>query len=64
MVDNCNGCHTKIQGCGIITKYVDRLTEFDVCPCGICLVKVVCYDACTEYSEFYHDIETNRKGNL
>ena len=64
MVDNCNGCRVKIKGCAIITRYMDRLTDYDICPCGICLVKVVCYIACDEYSEFYNDVETNRKGRV
>ncbi len=62
--DNCNGCRMQKKNCDIPSRFLNRLTAYDVCPCGICIVKVMCDtgNPCEEYSRFYHDISNNRRG--
>jgi hypothetical protein len=46
--------------CDVIVLYLDRLTAYDVCPCSICIVKVMCSGVCEDYRIFYRDIVHNR----
>lgn len=57
-MENCKGC--LIEGlCGY--KHVAKTKK---CPCGMCLIKVVCKTACEEYTQFMTivDIADKEKG--
>ena len=56
--DNCNGCYCEDNDCDII----DKLTDFDICPCGICIIKVMCNDACEDYNTFYQHLKQRMGG--
>ena len=43
---NCRGCYT-FNECGIVNR-----EDADECPCGICLIKVICDKMCSHYSTF------------
>ncbi len=43
---HCKGCYT-LDDCGI----VDR-KDADECPCGTCLIKMICDKMCSYYSTF------------
>ncbi len=61
---NCKGCYMRLSGkiCGIIHQFLDRVTDYDICPCRMCIVKVTCNGVCADYSVFYEDIKFNRRG--
>jgi hypothetical protein len=50
VIKNCKGCYV-INGC----IYKEHST---LCPCSICLIKVVCREICDEHLDF--QIKTKR----
>jgi len=62
-MEYCKGCYCEDNYCELLYMFIDKLTDFGVCPCSICLVKVICTNAygCEDYVTFYQDIKNNRK---
>ncbi len=54
----CSGCYIYMEdlSCDITSIFIDKLTDSDMCPCSICLVKVVCEGTCEDYLIFYRDL--------
>ncbi len=48
---NCKGCFSE-RNC---EKYISKTDVIDLnkCPCGACLIKVVCKDPCEDFFNFY-----------
>ena len=50
-MEHCDGC---CGGCRKGYKYHDHIEREDIyCPCGVCLVKVLCNTTCEDYSKYY-----------
>jgi hypothetical protein len=50
---HCDGC---LGGCKKGDKYYNHIERRDIyCPCGTCLVKVVCGITCDIYTQFYSE---------
>ncbi len=56
LMDYCKGCRTKEKACTIriYIQYAmeERVSTMGKCPCGTCLIKMVCKVACIEYLDF------------
>ncbi len=53
---NCTGCFMEDISCDIRTVFIDKLIDSDICPCSICIVKVMCDTTCRDYLKFYGDL--------
>jgi len=53
---NCKGCYSK-DACDKIKSFKKEMRIN--CPCGICLIKVVCNIVCDNFSDFVH-YQTNK----
>ena len=62
MIDkNCEGCYAYIQAkeddnlkglvCDLISSYKNK-----ICPCSICIIKVICDTCCKEVEEYINHI--------
>ncbi len=49
-MENCKGCHTEVE-CSLTLTHVKQM-RVD-CPCGVCLIKVICNSSCDEYEMFW-----------
>ena len=49
---NCDGCYT--QNSHKNCEYKESKT---ICPCGNCLIKCICVDACASFREFLYGIK-------
>jgi hypothetical protein len=59
--ENCSGCLPENNPCGVLLRFQDILTAYDVCPCSTCIVKVMCGRTCDAYDVFYRDMHYNWK---
>ncbi len=53
----CEGCNS-IDGC-YETRVIDQYTDYydermNECPCGICLIKMVCDEPCEPYEYIWN----------
>ena len=53
----CKGCNS-VNLCIIMAE-----CQSSECPCGTCLIKMICTDGCDTY-QAYLDIHYNRKGHV
>ena len=54
----CDGCFMNYETCSLKNK---KIIGDEICPCSICLVKMVCPDVCDLYLEFLERCESNAK---
>lgn len=53
---NCEGCHHK-DWCIFLTIFSKQVTSDDICPCEMCLIKMVCIGRmCEEYEALWQTI--------
>ncbi len=61
-MENCNGCLIKCVHYKAVYEeaLVSKIVLIE-CPCGICLIKMVCTDGCVPYNEYItktiHELE-------
>ena len=48
---SCEGCYSYGKNDCVYVAYRTEKVTIE-CPCGICLIKVVCARACDEYEDF------------
>ncbi len=51
-MENCKGCHYSSSGCVCLLTN-RKINTLNKCPCGICLVKMICRLGCEEFTIFY-----------
>ena len=51
---NCNGCRRE-DYCIVLSSMIDYI-KVGICPCSVCIIKVVCEHPCEEYGIFYRDL--------
>lgn len=63
--DDCKGCYSNVKGPKVmmcsanhIKKDSEIFAKIPICPCTICIVKMMCNIGCTKYNTF---IENNIK---
>lgn len=60
--NNCEGCYDRYTNrCTFSDSSRFQYEKTNVCPCSICLVKVICVKSCEEYNTFWkveHGIRT------
>lgn len=57
----CDGCvgENKTRHCFVKTDF----NVYDDCPCGHCIIKVMCRRFCLERAYYYVDRKTEEKNN-
>ena len=51
---NCSGCRREGY-CIVLSSIIDYI-KIGKCPCGTCLVKVVCEHPCEDYAPFNREV--------
>lgn len=58
----CEGCLSYRKNCEIRRlEHLYGMYDIKKCPCSICLLKVICQDACEEYNAYYNKVRVDRR---
>ncbi len=59
-MENCKGCYSHISRsvCAVFSNIIVT----GKCPCGVCLIKMVCKIPCKEYTKFWQKAITATYG--
>lgn len=57
----CDGCKLR-EKCVFLFDFSVSVYEYDVCPCSMCIIKMMCgsFHPCEEYNEFWRTIYRRR----
>jgi hypothetical protein len=58
-INDCKGCYSNVEGLEVMRcnashtkKDSEIFAKIPMCPCAICIVKMMCNLGCTEYNTF------------
>jgi len=49
----CEGCKSNERECALKPYFIDEQGNKIVCPCSICLIKMICKELCSDIQVYY-----------